>query len=67
MQRTTQVLIPEYSDKRCVYCNGAGFILRQDSLRNWENVVIECKFCGGTGNRVNETPLQTSSRSFSSE
>jgi hypothetical protein len=53
--RDTQALHPNYRSRLCRYCGGRGFTLvEQVDPKNpdkevWNNVVIECKFCGGEG------------------
>lgn len=47
-----KVLTCKLSDKvfrPCLYCDGRGFFI-QDLF----HMVVECKFCGGTGERVNK-------------
>lgn len=47
-----QVLIADYKDNKCPYCDGRGFFLVQqkpgDNLFPPQSVV-ECKFCSGLG------------------
>lgn len=53
-----QALLQDYRDLSCHYCDGRGFYLleRTESGKEVpENLVIECKFCGGTG--VRNQPL----------
>lgn len=49
-----QALLPDYKDLRCHYCDGRGFCILEQNENGKEvpkSVVIECKFCGGTGVR----------------
>ena len=49
-----QALLQDYRDLRCHYCGGRGFYVLERTENGKEvpeNVVIECKFCGGTGAR----------------
>lgn len=47
-----QRLIPDYRKVPCPYCDGRGFILLPQGNvdeKQPQDVVIECKFCGGIG------------------
>lgn len=51
--RKRQALLPDYRPCLCKYCGGRGFHLAESAPeRDKEvkyNVVLECKFCGGSG------------------
>lgn len=50
-----QVLVTNFKDNKCPYCDGRGFYLVQQKPGNSliaPNDVIECKFCGGTGRKL---------------
>ena len=56
-----QVLHPNYVPRFCLYCGGRGFFLIEkkpdfpDKLVK-SNETIECKFCGGSGDRYVTRP-----------
>ncbi len=70
----TQGLNLDYIGTKCRYCEGRGFTLVSSPPYYHQevtpNLVIECKFCNGTGNRVNNvhpSKNKTKSRDFSSK
>lgn len=60
MGKQRQVLYPDYQDRKCKYCEGRGFFITSSlpsAIKDISsNVIIECKFCSGTGNNA---PFQT--------
>ena len=57
----TQGLSLDHLDVRCGYCDGRGFTIVSSPPKPPQevtpNLVIECKFCNGTGDRVNNVHL----------
>lgn len=53
-----QALYPDYLPRFCPYCGGRGFFLtrRDPDKIVTPDVVVECKFCGGTGERSVSKP-----------